>query len=391
MLNLDKLNIFTIYNMVNLRNAFDRKMAQKPSLELYKRLKKYEENLINNISIEKGYFKDYQLLIDKVEITYNNVIMDNKVIEEAKKISSQEQLINYLKIVTNRKLSAIIVDYLFEDNIHNVHINIKEMLKFYDINKVLNSEQISLYKKILNIDNISIAEKINIYNIYKDKQLNKMFYMQLRKIRDLSYKKIFDNLTDIKTFPKIGNDVEIYDLRLKNYTLLVRCSNKIDFQSKERNNPYSLISDENNTVYNDEKNNKDNYSYIYGYSNIPIEHIMHVFEKDSNSINVYDDSLSASSACANRITTKDNLIRENGYNEINIINIKKDDYYETKKPDYIVAKDFISEYEIEESKRLKIPIVLINDNKKKNSDTMISKDDMYIFKTYMNEEITKNR
>lgn len=95
---------------------------------------------------------------------------------------------------------------------------------------------------------------------------------------------------------------------------------------------------------------------IFGYTNIPIDHIMHVFENDACS-----DSLIGGSNYINRIRALDFLLRDKKMNEIQIINDKLENgKYQRKKPSYIVCFDEIDNESLAASWKLQIPIVKIN-------------------------------
>ena len=51
---------------------------------------------------------------------------------------------------------------------------------------------------ILNIDNVPCTDKIKLYRELKDKNINLMFYEDLRKLKDKSYNLIKSELFDFK-------------------------------------------------------------------------------------------------------------------------------------------------------------------------------------------------
>ena len=63
-----------------------------------------------------------------------------------------------MKGEVNRKISEVVVDALFCDNIYNVWLNIKEMLRYNSKldaeDKVLDNDKIDFYQMILNFDKI---------------------------------------------------------------------------------------------------------------------------------------------------------------------------------------------------------------------------------------------
>ena len=122
---------------------------------------------------------------------------------------------------------------------------------------------------------------------------------------------------------------------------------------------YSLISGTNPKTYNDE-------AYIYGYDSIDPNMIENVFESDSYTIS--DSNITTR---PNRIMTKEEITESSSsYSEINIKNKKIEgipkELYEEKKPSYMVCMDELKKEQLEESKRLGIPIVVIDRERYQN-------------------------
>ena len=131
---------------------------------------------------------------------------------------------------------------------------------------------------------------------------------------------------------------------------------------------YSLISNENTAVYNEE-------SYIYGYDYIDISRILHINENDSFSTDNYNKN-NITTHMVNRIMSSEEIINKSSeftnYSEIQIENKKLDTCYEALSPSYIISYDKITKDVLDESRRLNIPICII---KKKELDL---KNDSYI-------------
>ena len=118
----------------------------------------------------------------------------------------------------------MVVDALFCDNIYNVWLNIKEMLRYNSKldaeDKVLDNDKIDFYQMILNFDKISCEDKINLFNKLYDKNISVSFYDDLRKLKDISYDMIKKDLIDLskcddKLVSNDIDDVKVYDLRDK--------------------------------------------------------------------------------------------------------------------------------------------------------------------------------
>lgn len=143
---------------------------------------------------------------------------------------------------------------------------------------------------------------------------------------------------------------DVYELNGESFTFLVSCLSNIQEDITDyRRNCYSIISNKNMSVFIET-------IIIFGYTNIPIDHIMHVFENDACS-----DSLIGGSNYINRIRALDFLLRDKKMNEIQIINDKLENgKYQRKKPSYIVCFDEIDNESLAASWKLQIPIVKIN-------------------------------
>lgn len=125
-------------------NNVERKNLPEP---IEYQLKKYYEELISSYNQEHNMFNDYVNIINTTnklnnEIEFNNYILDfnakNIYKEYLKKKDSK--IFEEYKILTSKKLSEIIIDALFQDNIYNVIYNINEMFRFN--NKLSPAEQI---------------------------------------------------------------------------------------------------------------------------------------------------------------------------------------------------------------------------------------------------------
>lgn len=98
----------------------------------------------------------------------------------------------------------------------------------------------------------------------------------------------------------------------------------------------------------------------YGYNYLDVDRVLHIFEEDSYNSDLNEKPI-IPCLKVNRIMTPKEL--SNGcswYSEIQIVNKKlENELCRAKKPDYIVAIDYINSKDASESKRLNIPIVLI--------------------------------
>ena len=285
-------------------------------IEFY--VSKYYEELLNSYNEEYDMFNDYVYVINRLNKLNNNVNFNTYILDsDAEKVyndlldDKKVNIINeYIKL-TSLKLSEIIIDSLFQDNIYNVWFNIREMFRFNNNIQVLTENKEDFYTTILNFDNLSNKDKIKFYNTYR----NKNFYM------------------------------------------LVRGEEKHQDVTTTKRNCYSIISNENTNIFG------QGIMTTYGYNYLDVDRVLHIFEEDSYSSDLNEKPI-IPCLKVNRIMTPKEL--SNGcswYSEIQIVNKKlENELCRAKKPDYIVAIDYINSKGASESKRLNIPIILIKSN-----------------------------
>ena len=363
-------------SFIELRNNINIFEQNNNPVFIEKQLEKYYQELLLRYNVDTGLFKEYDLLLEGYKFSnnekVNNFILYGKSIEEVTSFiehgfGENEELKNILKAETSLKLTEIIIDALFKDNVYNVWLNINEMIRYNESLeeelKVLNKEKLKFYKLILEFDKIDNNKKLEIYNSLKDRNYNLIFYEDLRKLKDLSYEKIEKDMLKLEEHEEyLDNEltkqygINIYNLIDKEYILLVRNQSKYQKTSHYVRNCYSLISNENNFIYIDLFSEKN---YLYGYNKFDKNKILHVLEADSYSYSQKEKS----SGFVNRIMTSKEIINaDNCYSEIQIVNKKDDlkkDTYIIEKPNYMVAFDYITNDILKESKRLNIPIVII--------------------------------
>lgn len=347
------------------------------------RVDEYYNEIINIYDINTMLFKDYNVMLNnpgkyKMDCSYVfNFDLVCKINEHLLKDQDglyyydfKENLFAFLKKETSKKLSEVIIDALFRDNIYNVWLNIKEMLRYNsvmdDSDKVLDNDRINFYNTFLNFDSIDNKMKIDIYNKYKNKNLSLLFYNDLRKIKDIAYNKIKEKLINPNLHPEYNDKdlsakygVEVYDLRNVEFTMLVRTSAEFKELMHYKRSCYSIISNENTQVFGEYSTN----DFVYGYITFDNDMVLHMLERDSYSVNFKDEP----SRYVNRIMTAEELVKGNdSYSEVQILNENNSEYkykWTAKKPDFIVVFNTAGERHIKESKRLGIPIVIIKKKK----------------------------
>ena len=152
-------------------------------------------------------FNDYVYVINRLKKLNNDVNFNTYILDsDAEKVyndlldDKKVNIINeYIKL-TSLKLSEIIIDSLFQENIYNVWFNIREMFRFNNNIQVLSENKEDFYTTILNFDTLSNKDKIKFYNTYRNKNINLMFYEDLRSVKDKSYEFINNLISFFHTY-----------------------------------------------------------------------------------------------------------------------------------------------------------------------------------------------
>ena len=343
-------------SLINFRNKINKISINSNDLDIENKVFNYYSNLLSNYNFSTNLFREYEN-IGEIEYPFKtDYILSSGAL--------YNRSYDNLKELTNKKISEIVIDYLFKDNIYNVFINIRELLSYNDSleNKIISSNMVKFYKMILDIDKISNEEKINLFYRFKNHRIDTVFYDDINALKKNSYNKFKDEVLYVNSNNKSSElsnkyNTDIYDYRDKEFLILARVL-KTPYREDTKNvrDCYSLISNEHvELIYKNDK-------YIYGYNDFDVNKIMHVYEHDA-----YSSDLKNGTRFINRIYSPSDLINvSSSINEIQILNTKKDNrYYESIKPSYIIAINDITMEEVNESKRLNIPIVLINEKHKK--------------------------
>ena len=236
------------YSLVNFRTNVNEILKNNPNSNFEIKVEKYLESIINTYNEQTKMFKIYE------DITSEN-IYDKAISSKEKYLLSPVDLHNsktnleaYFKNKTKEKLIEMVIDYLFKDNWYNVLLNIKELLRYQNQENTITEEQKYFYEQILNLKNIENEEIINIFNTYKSKNISLMFYQDIRKSKDRSYKKLKENLLKV--------DKETH-LKGEKFTMLIRGGERFSNLPNIERSCYSIIDEDNMEL-------KNGYSFYYG-------------------------------------------------------------------------------------------------------------------------------
>lgn len=363
-------------DLVDFRRNINRIYNKNYSFELEKRVKDYEDSIINEYNPETKMFNIYSKYLsrDKLEemdMSKSDFVLDDSLKYDIHKyIDDEEKLKEVLQKATSEKLSSVVIDSMFSDTKNNVKINTNEMLRYNaqlsDNEKVLDNQNTQFYSNIKNIDELSSDEIVEMYKNSKENNNMAKLYSDMSALKKISYKKINESLykvennaDDLSFDETQKNDTSTYKLNGKPFNMLVRrLGNGYREETNNVNSSYSLISNSNMKVFGSE-------GFLYGYDELDPNSVENAYESDSYSINTTEKNVSER---PNRIMTPEELTApDSGYSEINIKNKKNEKYdgitnmrkYKEMKPTYLVAMDKADPELVEESKRLNIPIVVI--------------------------------
>lgn len=339
------------YSLVEVRSRIEKLKEKNPSLIIEEKFERYIEKIISSFKIEENILEIYSNIneenINDIFLKSNDKYLLSYV--EMHNLDIKDLKSSFQKI-TNQKLKELVLDYLFKDNWYNIKLNIAEILRYQNNSRTLTDDEIIMYDKFYNIDKLSNIEIIELWTKYKNSDLSKKFYLDIRKAKDNAYENMINGLIDIKTLSKKNyKDVEVYELDGKPFSMMIRGIGSFNENIGIKRNCYSLINNFNLSI-------SGGYNFYYGYNNIKKENIAHVYENDSFSSIYLSNNI-------NRIMTSKEINDVSGYSEIQIQNEKINGEYIPLIPSYLVVFDDIEERHIEEAKRLNIPIVKIDKTK----------------------------
>ena len=151
-------------SVLDFRNNINLITLKLGYLDIEKRVFDYYDSIFQTFNYDSKMFNIYKevyaFLEEKkyVDITMFN---DNDLLFDFSLIN-RKLSIEYLQELTSQKISEIVIDYLFKDNIYNVFINIQEMLHYDDAcgRKYLSIEIRDFFNFVLKFDELSSEDKI---------------------------------------------------------------------------------------------------------------------------------------------------------------------------------------------------------------------------------------
>lgn len=379
--------------------------------KLEKAREKYYENQINSFNKKSGMFKVYETLYEKLasmeEINPFSLMQTSREIfkdasdDEIFELLNQINKVNLesglngikeiLKEKSNIMLGNMIIDCHFKDYYLNVLKDVKQLCNFDALGgNALSNDKIEIYKKIIEINNLSYEEKLELNTKLGKKNYVEEFYNDVRNSRNKMYSLIREEILnedkiskylDKEETDKFG--VNIYRLEGEPFFALVKSLsiNKAfelssgDIHSYKDSGSFSIDASNKLDTFHDPK---DNYNLIF--NNFNIDQVVHMFPVDSFS--GYTRGEKATDRVIELLTPKEFTGRSKDYNEVIIAqkNVSKpndmDDRLPLPKPFAIYCYDEIGPNDIESAKNLGIGIVVVN-TKKYNIETNNSQISMF--------------
>lgn len=360
---------------------------------------KYYDSRMKEIE-SNGLLKDFYNAY--LELKQNGTIKNNKVnynIHMAQIYKDDRDWFDVLKEYSDKELTEIFIDRMYKDNPYNFFLNLKNVLNFNKVvdNPVVPKDRLQIYNKVYNYCDLSLEDKIALYNELKDKKNTvSEFYDDYRLSKNASYKMLNESVIKLSKMKVIDNyqGVDIYALDGEKFNAYVHCTSFTRYNTlhgywKKYNNKsiisLSFIGDKNTNTFYD----ADDY-ILLGFESLDIDHIIHVFPRDSFSEKTISE-MELNTQYVNSILTPDQLIDESSkfktYNEIIYQNQMykangEKCFYKALNPSYVMAYNQIKEGDIACAKELGIPIVLLNKHKYNhnfdNKDDKIHEDERYI-------------
>ena len=288
--------------------------------------------------------------------------------------------------ISNKWLNEYIIYYFFHDNYYNFLVNLNQVLRYLNNTKIdlIDKEHLSFYLDCYNLSKLSFKEKIQFFkNNYLKKDIQSMFYDDMRIVKNHSYHNLVGSLLKIDNAGKLYNEklskkygVPVYYLNGEKFNSLVRNFTDSDNEDDEEfelyinNNQkrdyysFSFIGDRNiNCICPDS-------GYTLLYDDIDPELITHVYHDDSGTALAVRKNY-FTTIVFNEIHTPDSLIDEtNYYNEL-VIKKGKNGI----KPSALVCYDVIDEKRLAFARKHNLPIVLINSKKYQQKNGYTNYDD----------------
>lgn len=331
-----------------------------------------KNTIFNSIDNDKEIFTFFNNINEE---NYKELLFTDIEKEDIRIGIKNNKLDVVLKNIANTWLNEYIIYYFFHENYYNFLVNLQGMLHYIRNVKLdlISNEHIKFYNDCHCLYKLSFKDKIEFFkNNYSKKDIESMFYDDMRIVKNHSYQNLVNSLLKIDKNSNLYNDslsskynYPIYYLNGEKFNAMIRWIMPNNGRSKEEYDKYvnskkekdyysfSYISDRNIGSIG-----KNGNGFTLLYSDINPEYITHVYHDDAGSSYLLKEKHFITDKF-NEIHTPSSLIMDTKYyNEI-VIKKEKDGI----KPSALVCFNEINTHEYAFAKEYKLPILLINSNK----------------------------
>lgn len=351
------------YNNLGMLSPF------KEMYELFRELKIEEDKLKQGLDDSKYYEKRSKFIrtingFDFIDFKKINTMYENNGIEE---------VYEYFKRLSENSLSNYIIDYLFEENYHNIIIDIRELLNFYYRGNIaIPKERVEIYDKISNIDLLTVEEKQELFNYLKKFNMIELFYDDMRMARYIVGEAIKEYSLSSETIKQYKDEklskqygVDVYYMNDDFFFGIVKSGRHMT-DSLPAGHSFSLIGYGGIVTFRDPKESN---TFLYDSDDMNPEQLVHAFPFDSFTYYHPFEHSTNSTRRVNTLLMPDELVNvsyfynellmlEKGTNEVGI---------ESSIPEIkriaLYCLDEIRSQDVEVAKQNNVGIVLVNSRK----------------------------
>ncbi len=404
--------IWDSYDIFKLRVLINNAMYVTDTTVINDYVKEQEDKIINN-STEEELLSPYKELYDIVVQMHScNSPDDNNYYDYKMQAFSSlrsidddelenlfmdflsngniEPLYEQLKKLSSRKLSNYIIDYHFEENFHNIMVDMQELLRFYyDGHISIPEDRIELYRRIVSIDQLPIAEKIELHNYLKSIDMISVFYDDMAFARKIVAEAIKEQSLTSESIKEYKDEelsekygVPVYSMQGEHFFGIVK-THRHQQEQMPTGHSYSLVGSSCTVTFGCPG---DVDTYLYDADSMTPEQMVHTYPHDSFTLfKPFEYSRKAPTKRVNALLMPEDLVGLSpSYNELLIL----EQGYEPTDMDSRIPElrrialyciDEITPEAVETAQRQSIGIILINTKKYEQTSDYGNPRDVYSY------------
>lgn len=369
---LDTYDIDLEDEKVNIKVLFEKgkKSFLKNSINDTTQLIRIHPNLITK-NLAKRLWKEFDIFKLRKVVSDAEYVASIQVLNTY--IKEQEDNLIYSLDIDSRDVSNYIIDYHFEENYHNIILDMSELLQYYyDGNIVIDKNRIILYEQIVNIDYLSLEEKQSLHDMLKQYNMMELFYDDMRYARDIVNEAIKDYSLSKKSIIQFKDEelskkygVDVYKFEGQEFFGIIKTGRKIT-NKYPVGHSFSLIGTNGLAVFG---NNTYGKAYIYDSDGLKKEQVVHVFPYDSYTRYKPFELVQEASMRVNTLMSPQKLTTHSDkYNEILVMEQGEEETYMDEYIPRLVqlalyCVDEITEEDVLDAKENNVGIMLIDSSK----------------------------